>query len=335
VNPRVSIRPAVKEDLEAITSLRNEAILGISQSNYSREQLLHWAGLDTSRGALERILDGCILVATSGKQIIATNGLDLDGPEMVGLFVSPAFQGLSIGLRMVQEVERLAIQFGISSLRVEAVVPAAGFYQKCNYQSRPDARTVKDPRTQLESLSMTRSFANRQTRYGERIRMLLTKSGISTDYGRTHRLMLQHEANQLATIGTDVHGREQMLQPESALAWYALRNSAEADGITLQIASAFRSVGYQASIIERKRHAGQTMSEILKVSAAPGFSEHHTGNAVDISCPDCTPFEECFENTVAFEWLMESAHDFGFSLSYPRNNRHGIAFEPWHWCHRA
>ena len=26
------------------------------------------------------------------------------------------------------------------------------------------------------------------------------------------------------------------------------------------------------------------------------------------------------------------AGDFGFALSYPRGNRHGIAYEPWHWC---
>ena len=27
--------------------------------------------------------------------------------------------------------------------------------------------------------------------------------------------------------------------------------------------------------------------------------------------------------------------EFGFHLSYPRDNPHGIAYEPWHWCWRA
>ncbi len=73
------------------------------------------------------------------------------------------------------------------------------------------------------------------------------------------------------------------------------------------------------------------MREILSVSAAPGYSEHHTGRAVDLTTPGTRPLEEDFEATPAFEWLTGTAEDFGFRMSYPRNNRHGIAYEPWHW----
>lgn len=333
MNSRVIIRPAVKEDLEAISRLRNEAILETVQHSYSRQQLLHWSRIQPSDRTLNRLADGCVLAGVSESQIVACNSLDLDEKEMVGLFIKPAFQGRGLGHRMVQEIERLAIRFGISELRVEAATPAIGFYRKCQYQSRPGAVTVKDPRTDLDSLSMSRSFVQRQTRYGARIRKLLVKTGIPADYGRRHRLMLQHEARELATIGTDDFEREQMLHPKSAMAWYELRNAAQSDGVSLQIASAYRSVGYQVSLIEKKRLAGQTISDILKVSAAPGYSEHHTGHAIDISCPGSEPLQQCFENTEAFEWLTETAGDFRFRLSYPRNNRHGIAYEPWHWFH--
>ncbi|HVT32680.1 MAG TPA: D-alanyl-D-alanine carboxypeptidase family protein, partial [Rhodanobacteraceae bacterium] len=37
----------------------------------------------------------------------------------------------------------------------------------------------------------------------------------------------------------------------------------------------------------------------------------------------------------AFAWLKRHASRFGFRLSYPRRNRHGIAYEPWHWCWHA
>ena len=26
--------------------------------------------------------------------------------------------------------------------------------------------------------------------------------------------------------------------------------------------------------------------------------------------------------------------DFGVAMSSPRDNPHGIVYEPWHWCHR-
>jgi D-alanyl-D-alanine carboxypeptidase len=281
---------------------------------------------------LNRILDGCMLVAESGRRIVACNSLDLDGEEMIGLFVAPSYQRQGIGRRLVTEIERLAIRFGMTHLRVDAVTSSMEFFRSCRYEPRTGAAVWEDPRIELDVVQLDRRFPQRQTRYGARIRRLLGKIGIPVDYGRIHRLPLQQECRELATIGLDARGREQMLLPEAAMAWYTLRNAAEEDGITLQVASAFRSVGYQASIIERKRQAGQTIGEILRVSAAPGFSEHHTGCAIDIATPGSTPLEECFESTPAFEWLTEAACEHGFRMSYPRNNRHGIAYEPWHWA---
>lgn len=110
--------------------------------------------------------------------------------------------------------------------------------------------------------------------------------------------------------------------------------SAADDGITLQVVSAFRSASYQLLIIERKLERGQCIDEILRVSAAPGYSEHHSGRVVDITTPEFAALEEEFEHSAAFAWLQSDASRFGFSLSYPRGNRHGIAYEPWHWCWR-
>jgi D-alanyl-D-alanine carboxypeptidase len=92
-------------------------------------------------------------------------------------------------------------------------------------------------------------------------------------------------------------------------------------------------VARQAEIIQRKINAGQAMHEILKVSAAPGYSEHHTGRAVDITTADCEPLSESFEATEAFQWLQENAHQYSFKLSYPKDNSLGIAYEPWHWAY--
>jgi len=33
-----------------------------------------------------------------------------------------------------------------------------------------------------------------------------------------------------------------------------------------------------------------------------------------------------------FAWLARHAHRFGFAMTYPRGNRLGIAYEPWHWA---
>jgi len=114
-----------------------------------------------------------------------------------------------------------------------------------------------------------------------------------------------------------------------------MREAAAQAGVELEIVSAFRSIEYQLGILRRKLERGQLMGDILRVSAAPGFSEHHSGRALDITTPGYAALEEEFERSLAFDWLRKNAKLYNFSLSYPRGNRHGIAYEPWHWCWHA
>jgi zinc D-Ala-D-Ala carboxypeptidase len=159
--------------------------------------------------------------------------------------------------------------------------------------------------------------------------------GVPRDYGRERHLRLQHEPARLVPIGEDIHGRLQWLQPRAARALSRMRVAAANAGVALQLVSAFRSIEYQLGIIQRKLARGQTIDEILRVSAAPGYSEHHSGRCVDLTTPGCVPLEEAFEHTPAFGWLQRHAGQHGFTLSYARGNCHGIAYEPWHWCWHA
>jgi zinc D-Ala-D-Ala carboxypeptidase len=135
----------------------------------------------------------------------------------------------------------------------------------------------------------------------------------------------------LAFAGRDRYLRPLWLDAPTARAWQAMRTAAAADGITLDAISGFRSHAYQLGIFQRKLARGQSVEQILAVNAAPGFSEHHSGRALDIGTPGEPPAEESFERTQAFSWLTAHADRFGFRMSYPRHNPHGIVYEPWHW----
>ena len=156
--------------------------------------------------------------------------------------------------------------------------------------------------------------------------------GVPRDYASAHRLRVVREPRKLVSIGMDIHAREQWMTPPAARAWVRMRDAAARDHVELQVVSAFRSAAYQLGIIERKLERGQSIGDILCVSAAPGYSEHHSGRVVDITTPGYPALEESFELSPAFTWLQDEAARFGFSLSYPRDNHHGIAHEPWHWC---
>ncbi|MDC7703484.1 M15 family metallopeptidase [Vogesella indigofera] len=142
------------------------------------------------------------------------------------------------------------------------------------------------------------------------------------------------EATTLVVAERNAAGREFELTPAAANAWQAMRDAAAADGVTLLLVSAFRSIARQHEIVAAKLARGQRLDDILQVSAAPGFSEHHTGRAVDIGTPDSPALEEVFELTPAFAWLQTNAGRFGFVLSFPRGNACGYLYEPWHWCYR-
>ena len=152
------------------------------------------------------------------------------------------------------------------------------------------------------------------------------------DYAARTSLPLVAEPACLHLAGFDRYRRPLWLDARTGRAWQRLRAAAALDGIALDAISGYRSHDYQLGIFDRKLARGLVVNEILCVNAAPGYSEHHGGNALDIGTPGEPPAEESFELTPAFAWLQGHAADFGFHLSYPRNNPHGIMYEPWHWC---
>ncbi len=174
----------------------------------------------------------------------------------------------------------------------------------------------------------------RRGEYEREVADLHRALGIADDYRRHCPLPLQLPPERLVPAGADCFGRPQRLAAAALRAWTAMRQRAADQGIEIFLVSAFRSPRYQHDLIARKLARGQSIEQILAVNAAPGYSEHHTGRALDIGAPDCEVLVEEFENTSAFRWLAGHAEQHGFRMSYPRGNKWGIAYEPWHWCHR-
>lgn len=156
--------------------------------------------------------------------------------------------------------------------------------------------------------------------------------GISSELIAARGLRVCEEASSLEVAEVGADGRDHLLVVAAAEAWRNLKAAALADGIELFIVSAFRSIDRQTEIIRRKIEAGTTVEEVLTVCAPPGFSEHHTGRAIDLTTPGSRALEVEFDQTAAFAWLNACAAEFGYCLSYPVGNYCGYQYEPWHWC---
>jgi D-alanyl-D-alanine carboxypeptidase len=164
---------------------------------------------------------------------------------------------------------------------------------------------------------------------------LFNALGIPLDYGRNPRRPAFTEAAALEDVEANVVGTMQQLAPETAAAWRRMKAEAASDGVELLLVSGFRSVRHQAELIRRKLAAGHAIEAILKVNAAPGFSEHHTGRAIDIATPGTRPLTAEFDTSAAFTWLTAHAGRFGFAMPYGHDNIFGFDYEPWHWSQRS
>jgi D-alanyl-D-alanine carboxypeptidase len=105
-------------------------------------------------------------------------------------------------------------------------------------------------------------------------------------------------------------------------------------GVVLIPISGFRSATDQQHLFfDVKAERGQVTTKRAEVSAPPGYSEHHTGYAVDIGDGNtpATNLSPDFEKTPAFQWLEKNAAYYSFELSFPKNNPQGVIYEPWHW----
>jgi D-alanyl-D-alanine carboxypeptidase len=158
--------------------------------------------------------------------------------------------------------------------------------------------------------------------------------GIPATYASERRLTPCPEVglDSLLEVGISDEGRAIRLIRPAAESWGLMRHAAMRNDIELFALSGFRSIARQTEIFRAKLASGNQVNQILRYVAAPGFSEHHTGRALDIGTPEHTELDEEFAGTAAFAWLNAHASEFEFTLSYPRGNPHGIGFEPWHWC---
>lgn len=109
-------------------------------------------------------------------------------------------------------------------------------------------------------------------------------------------------------------------------AFQRMQSDAYKDGISLFIASGFRSYSYQKSLYnDYKSKDGREKADTY--SARAGHSEHQTGLAFDINDPSSS-----FENTKEAKWLEKNCIKYGFIIRYQKSKEKitGYKYEPWH-----
>lgn len=113
-------------------------------------------------------------------------------------------------------------------------------------------------------------------------------------------------------------------------AYLELQQDARKQGLYLYLSNGYRSYQKQTKLYNDYLLNG---NEPDHYSARPGFSEHHTGLALDITCAaNNFLLTEDFANTLEGKFVHENAHKYGFIIRYPKDKEHltGYMYEPWH-----
>ena len=148
------------------------------------------------------------------------------------------------------------------------------------------------------------------------------------------------DALETVTITNSV-GDEVEVEKNAYSAYLALKEDLEVnDGIYLELDSARRSVAAQQDIMDRfiEKYGADYAA---KTVAVPGYSEHHTGLALDLYFKlknEDGSFTDVYynEDMVQYPEIWEKIHarlaDYGFILRYLEGREHitGYGYEPWH-----
>jgi len=137
----------------------------------------------------------------------------------------------------------------------------------------------------------------------------------------------------VSSFGLGDNQRFEKLKPAAAAALMQMINQARDEGVWIVLLSGFREYDNQAELFAAQVQRRGTPDEAAKSSAPAGYSEHHTGFAMDLGdghAPS-TDINQGFASTEASIWLLQHASEFGFELSFPVNNDQGVSYEPWHW----
>ncbi|WP_323352849.1 M15 family metallopeptidase [Leptolyngbya sp. CCNP1308] len=160
---------------------------------------------------------------------------------------------------------------------------------------------------------------------------------VAVQLAPSSRTLLNHraydEAPAEALVALSANGAIR-LHTAAASQYEAMAQAAAREGVSLVPLSGFRSQAEQETIFfSLKADRGQDAETRAEVSAPPGYSEHHTGYAIDIGDGNQagTNLNTDFAETRAYQWMETNAVRYGYELSFPPDNFQGVAFEPWHW----
>jgi D-alanyl-D-alanine carboxypeptidase len=140
----------------------------------------------------------------------------------------------------------------------------------------------------------------------------------------------------LVTIPDFEGDKDHQVERETYLMFSGLRDQLLLSGIQIELDSCYRTVSAQEDLWQRfEKEYG--IEYVQKYVAVPGYSEHHTGLAIDICLVKDGVTIDDNDDMIAereiFSVIHQKLANYGFILRFPEGKEDitGYSYEPWHF----
>lgn len=154
---------------------------------------------------------------------------------------------------------------------------------------------------------------------------------------KEHKLPENWEGSVLLKTAKNIYGEEYQVEEKTLNQFELLRKDLlNNEGIDIELDSTTRSVAKQQKLWDEwtKKHGSEY---VQKYVAVPGYSEHHTGLAIDICLHKngkrIDDNSEMIAEKEIFAKIHKKLSKYGFILRYPEGKKEitGYEYEPWHF----
>ncbi|MDE5604846.1 MAG: M15 family metallopeptidase [Eubacterium sp.] len=113
--------------------------------------------------------------------------------------------------------------------------------------------------------------------------------------------------------------------------YYKMCREAKAENVCIYASQGYRRFSDQLALIDQFTQSEGTEAA-MKRCAPAGFSEHHTGLALDLGGGLIVDGAYVSNSQVVYDWIAENCYKYGFMIKNPPNKEHitGTMYEPWH-----
>lgn len=202
------------------------------------------------------------------------------------------------------------------------------YYKKDNLERYVNYYSKNNNLTSKEIVANVNS--NLDTTFYENYESTDTSKDTLMIVNKHYKIENNYKPDNLVTVLSE-HGYPNKIRADVYEEFKKMYNAAKNDNVSIFIASPYRSYSDQNALYTYYVNTdGKQNADTY--SARPGFSEHHTGLAMDL-IPEYGLDLDTFENSDGFKWMQENAYKYGFILRYPKDKEYitGYIYEPWHY----